>query len=331
MAKSLFEQIGLTAAASHEQIRNRCVAIANQYKTRADNGDLEAAVKHDQVMKIYAVLGNIEKRTAYDKFLKSSTSKAEHTAVTAGLAPYAPATEAEKANQSETMPTLEAAEARPGRVATLLKRISVIRSLGIRVWLRKTKLSLEGITLVSFAVFSLPYFFAIQSFGTFSYSMLGLLGCIFVLSYVLMRIDRPAYPPKGFALRLKNAIVPPVVFGTLGFFLSAIAFSALLITTKSPEVSADNKSTKSVGAPNAVEGKAAQTNSENVKNSCYSAGQSLATVYVANFSTLANADVLPSIVMREGCARKAAAAPDGSDCVYQCELGFRAVARAVSK
>lgn len=68
-----------------------------------------------------------------------------------------------------------------------------------------------------------------------------------------------------------------------------------------------------------------------ILNSCFLAGKSAATVYLANFLELAKKDILPSDVMNEGCARKGATTSNPKECIYNCELGFKATARNALK
>lgn len=65
------------------------------------------------------------------------------------------------------------------------------------------------------------------------------------------------------------------------------------------------------------------SNSDDVLNSCFLGGKSLAAVYLANATTTVAADLLPSSIMREGCAQKAGETSDPRGCIHACELGFR--------
>ncbi len=66
-------------------------------------------------------------------------------------------------------------------------------------------------------------------------------------------------------------------------------------------------------------------------DSCFLTGKAAATVYLANFAELAKNDILPSDVMKEGCARKGATTQNPNECIYNCELGFKATARKALK
>ena len=64
---------------------------------------------------------------------------------------------------------------------------------------------------------------------------------------------------------------------------------------------------------------------------CFYRGKALAGVYLANFSKMANADVMASDVMREGCDKVAEEQKTGNACVRSCEIGFRQEARTAFK
>ena len=64
---------------------------------------------------------------------------------------------------------------------------------------------------------------------------------------------------------------------------------------------------------------------------CFYRGKALAGVYLANFSKMANADVMASDVMREGCDKVAEEQKTGDACVRSCEIGFKQEARTAFK
>ena len=64
---------------------------------------------------------------------------------------------------------------------------------------------------------------------------------------------------------------------------------------------------------------------------CFYRGKALAGVYLANFSKMANADVMASDVMREGCDKVAEEQKTGDACVRSCEIGFKQEARKAFK
>lgn len=64
---------------------------------------------------------------------------------------------------------------------------------------------------------------------------------------------------------------------------------------------------------------------------CFYRGKALAGVYLANFSKMANADVMASDVMREGCDKVAEEQKTGDACIRSCEIGFKQEARTAFK
>jgi hypothetical protein len=67
------------------------------------------------------------------------------------------------------------------------------------------------------------------------------------------------------------------------------------------------------------------------KDQCFLRGETLATVYLANFSQVASTGLMPSDVMREGCERMAQEQGIGDACIRSCEHGFKREARAALK
>lgn len=64
---------------------------------------------------------------------------------------------------------------------------------------------------------------------------------------------------------------------------------------------------------------------------CFYRGKALAGVYLANFSKMANADVMASDVMREGFDKVAEEQKTGDACARSCEIGFKQEARIAFK
>lgn len=64
---------------------------------------------------------------------------------------------------------------------------------------------------------------------------------------------------------------------------------------------------------------------------CFYRGKALASVYLANFSKMANADVMASDVMLEGCHKVAEEQKTGDACVRSCEIGFKQEAQKAFK
>ncbi|QMV75074.1 hypothetical protein HS961_20740 [Comamonas piscis] len=79
-------------------------------------------------------------------------------------------------------------------------------------------------------------------------------------------------------------------------------------------------------------GKKAEAKAEaSAPDQCFYRGKALAGVYVANFSKMANSDVMASDVMREGCDKVAEERKTGNACVRSCEIGFKQEARTAFK
>lgn len=62
---------------------------------------------------------------------------------------------------------------------------------------------------------------------------------------------------------------------------------------------------------------------------CYIQGESLATVYLGSFRSMAESGVMASDLMRQGCEKQVGEL--SADCVRQCESGFKRKARSVIK
>lgn len=58
---------------------------------------------------------------------------------------------------------------------------------------------------------------------------------------------------------------------------------------------------------------------------CFAAGTALAKVFLANFSQAADAGLMASDTMKQGCEKQAG--DKGGDCVRQCETAFRVEAK----
>ena len=62
---------------------------------------------------------------------------------------------------------------------------------------------------------------------------------------------------------------------------------------------------------------------------CYGVGERIATVYLANFRLMAENNLMASDVMSQGCETEVGEL--SSDCVNQCQRGFKLKARSVLK
>lgn len=75
MGKSLYEVIGVDPKADQAQITEVCVRLAEQYGPKARPNDPDAAGTFKAIEDAFEVLGNPEKRAAYDATIAVQTSK----------------------------------------------------------------------------------------------------------------------------------------------------------------------------------------------------------------------------------------------------------------
>ena len=68
---------------------------------------------------------------------------------------------------------------------------------------------------------------------------------------------------------------------------------------------------------------------KNCDDLCFGAGDAMATVFMANFSTMADNGVMASKMMNEGCEEQVGA--KGAACVSMCKSGFKVKARSFLK
>ncbi len=67
--------------------------------------------------------------------------------------------------------------------------------------------------------------------------------------------------------------------------------------------------------------------SEDDKNHCFIAGNSLATVYLANITKMTDFGITASEFTNEGCRKESIKMSHPSSCIYNCELGFKSAAK----
>lgn len=68
---------------------------------------------------------------------------------------------------------------------------------------------------------------------------------------------------------------------------------------------------------------------KNCDDVCFGAGDALATVFIANFSTMADTGIMASRMMNDGCEDQVGGR--GASCVSMCKSGFKVKARTFLK
>lgn len=206
---------------------------------------------------------------------------------------------------------------------TIGQRLYVIKQLGVQTWLIRTRLTKGGAFLTSLGLFAILNAVTYSAFGIVGGTVLVLIAVLAsgtaAFGYIMLREEHPA---RG----LRRAATVALL-GVLGFVLAP--FPVLLASlpaqlSKARSYGVEAAKTK----PTAGAVRPIAKNSEEILNSCFVAGKALATVYLGNMAAAAASDLMPSRVMRAGCDEKAVGTPDAASCVYQCELGFRSIARA---
>ena len=104
-----------------------------------------------------------------------------------------------------------------------------------------------------------------------------------------------------------------------------------MILPKKDEVAASNAQPKAQAAQSMEKKAKAEVATAPNTDQCFYRGKALAGVYLANFSKMANADVMASDVMREGCDKVAEEQKTGDACIRSCEIGFKQEARTAFK
>lgn len=208
---------------------------------------------------------------------------------------------------------------------TFRQKFYVIGQLGLSTWIQRTRLTKGGAFLTSVGVFTVVNavtYLALSFIGTVAFLFVTLLGI--ALSTVCYMLLRGEYSTGGF-----RWVATMTLFSGLGFLCAPLPVLIAALPALLPKAGPSTVESKKTG-PTATTQRGAE-NSKDVLDRCFSTGKSLATVYLANVNTLADADLMPSTVMRSGCAKGSADAPDAASCAYQCELGFGAVARSVRR
>lgn len=67
MAQSFYEVLGVKRTATTEEIEAACLHLGGKYHPDNNKGNLDAAIRFKQVEQAYEILGNPEKRAAYDQ------------------------------------------------------------------------------------------------------------------------------------------------------------------------------------------------------------------------------------------------------------------------
>lgn len=104
-----------------------------------------------------------------------------------------------------------------------------------------------------------------------------------------------------------------------------------MILPKKDKVAASSAPPKAQAAQSAEKKAKVEVAAAPNTDQCFYRGKALAGVYLANFSKMANADVMASDVMREGCDKVAEEQKTGDACIRSCEIGFKQEARTAFK
>lgn len=192
----------------------------------------------------------------------------------------------------------------------------VITNLGLATWLARSKNTSAGILCTSFALTSIVSTVAFIPLGL-SYMAAAV---VFALALTVGLIGHVALRQESVEVRNSRRTA---ALGALGApFLIAVILNVDL--ARKPPIALIDQSHPSAS-------RNIDLDSPNFGTDCYAAGQALASTYLANISTLARADVMPSEVRDSGCSRIADRSSNAALCIDQCTRAFASSAKAVVK
>lgn len=224
MSNTLYEIIGVNPSASKKEIETACVRLGSKFRPENNVGDLQAAIRFNEIKSAFEILAHPERRKQYDESLLTALPSPP---LNTNVNPTQIKNQAGEVTSTETSEPQDDSAWSPRAIRE---------------------------TLMGLAVIVVPFL-------------------------IIAAIFSDSSEKKGHA---NEAIV---------------------------ETQAE----------------------KDAANSCFLAGQSLATVYLANISGAANNDLMPSQLMEEGCSGKAQLALNKGKCIYNCKLGFRRIAKEFLK
>ena len=134
-------------------------------------------------------------------------------------------------------------------------------------------------------------------------------------------VSDPYVKKKGMGFTMK-AVLALIALGVLGNILAPRTKVAVPTDTSSAKVPPEAVQSVAPPLPDVQKTVAIVPKRD---EHCFDAGAAIAKVYMANFRQMAEVGVKATTLMEEGCQKNVGA--EGSDCVRQCQTGFKVEAR----